>query len=105
MKCRGPSATLKPASLRRIGRHEGDPSGAHDDLCWISATELASAIRSKMISPVEATKAVLARIDSVNSRINAFCTVAADRALAEAQAAESAVMKGDPQGALGRGIE
>src|SRR5262245_65896189 len=75
-------------------------SMASDDLCWMSATELASAIQSKKISPVEATKAVLARIESVNPRINAFCTVAADRALAEAQSAESAVTKGDPPGAL-----
>jgi len=73
---------------------------AHDDLCWMSATELASAIRSKKISPVEATKAVLARIESVNPRINAFCTVVGDRALAEAQGAEAAVTKGDPPGAL-----
>lgn len=73
---------------------------AHDDLCWMSATELALAIRSKKISPVEATKAVLARIESVNPRINAFCTVAADRALAQAQRAESAVTKGDSPGAL-----
>src|SRR5882724_709867 len=68
---------------------------ALDDLCWMSATELASPIRSKKISPVEATKAVLARIESVNPRINAFCTVAADRALAQAQMAEAAVTKGD----------
>src|SRR5436189_234767 len=35
---------------------------ANDDLCWLSAVELARAIKRKKVSPVEVMDAVLARI-------------------------------------------
>lgn len=71
-----------------------------DDLCWLSATELAAAVRTADVSPVEVARAVLDRIGRVNPRINAFCTVTADRALEQARAAEAAVVRGDPLGPL-----
>jgi hypothetical protein len=65
------------------------------DLAYTPATELIPRIRSKALSPVELTRAVLERIEQVNPAINAFCTVTADAALAGARAAEAAVMKGE----------
>jgi Asp-tRNA(Asn)/Glu-tRNA(Gln) amidotransferase A subunit family amidase len=73
---------------------------SNDDLCWTSAVELAAAIRARKLSPVELTEAVLARLDAVNPRINAFCTVVAEHARAESRAAEAAMMRGDALGAL-----
>ena len=73
---------------------------ATDELCWTSATELAAAIRARRLSPVEVTAAVLDRIAAVNPRVNAYCTVAEERARAEARAAEAAVMRGDALGPL-----
>jgi aspartyl-tRNA(Asn)/glutamyl-tRNA(Gln) amidotransferase subunit A len=70
------------------------------DLAYTPATELIARIRSKALSPVELTRAVLARIEQVNPRVNAFCTVTADAALAAARAAEEAVMRGGPLGPL-----
>jgi aspartyl-tRNA(Asn)/glutamyl-tRNA(Gln) amidotransferase subunit A len=70
------------------------------DLAYTPATELIPRIRSKALSPVELTCAVLERIEQVNPKINAFCTVTADAALAAARAAEAAVMKGERLGAL-----
>ena len=70
------------------------------ELCWTSATDLAAAIRAKRLSPLDVTEAVLARIDAVNPRINAYCTVAAERARKEARAAEAAVMRGEALGPL-----
>jgi len=70
------------------------------DLAYTPATELIPQIRSKALSPVELTRAVLERIDQVNPKINAFCTVTADVALAAARAAEEAVMKGGRLGPL-----
>jgi Asp-tRNA(Asn)/Glu-tRNA(Gln) amidotransferase A subunit family amidase len=67
----------------------------NDELCWTSAADLAAAIRDRKLSPVELTDAVLTRIEAVNPRVNAYCTVVADRARAEARAAEAAVMRGD----------
>jgi Asp-tRNA(Asn)/Glu-tRNA(Gln) amidotransferase A subunit family amidase len=71
-----------------------------DELCWWSATEVSAAIRSRRLSPVQVTAAVLARIEAVNPQINAYCTVAAERARAEARAAETAVMRGERVGPL-----
>lgn len=73
---------------------------SNEDLCWMSATELAAAIRGRRLSPVEVTEAVLARIDAVNPRVNAYCTLAAESARAEARVAEAAVMRGEPLGPL-----
>jgi aspartyl-tRNA(Asn)/glutamyl-tRNA(Gln) amidotransferase subunit A len=70
------------------------------DLCRTPATELAAAIRAKTVSPVEVVDAVLARIERVNSTLNAYCTVAADAARAAARDAEAAVVRGDPLGPL-----
>ena len=70
------------------------------DLCYLSATDLAVVIRTKQVSPVEVVDAVLARIEQLNPRLNAFCLVTADAARQAAQAAEHAVMHGEPLGPL-----
>jgi Asp-tRNA(Asn)/Glu-tRNA(Gln) amidotransferase A subunit family amidase len=71
-----------------------------DDLCWMDATTLAAAIRQGRVSPLEVTEAVLSRIARVNPIINAYCTVAAEAARAQAKLAEAAVVRGDVLGAL-----
>lgn len=72
----------------------------NDDLCLTPATELAAAIRSRDVSPVDIVEAVLARIESLNEQVNAFITVDADGALESARAAEAAVMAGEALGPL-----
>jgi aspartyl-tRNA(Asn)/glutamyl-tRNA(Gln) amidotransferase subunit A len=71
-----------------------------DDLAAASAVTLAGLIGARKASPVEVVDAVLARIDAVEPRLNAF--VALDRvgARASARAAEEAVMRGEPLGPL-----
>ena len=72
-----------------------------DDLCWMPASELAPAIKRRKISPVEVMKAVLARIERLTPRLNAFVTLTADHAMKAARAAERAVgKKGARLGAL-----
>src|SRR5438876_7703551 len=63
------------------------------DLNWLSATEQAALIRSRKVSPVEIVDALLARIDKVNPRLNAFVLINADQARREAKSAERAVGK------------
>ncbi|MDF3073631.1 MAG: amidase [Alphaproteobacteria bacterium] len=58
------------------------------DLAYKSALELQALYRGGKLSPVEATKAALARIDQVNPRLNAFMVVDAERALLAAQRSE-----------------
>jgi Asp-tRNA(Asn)/Glu-tRNA(Gln) amidotransferase A subunit family amidase len=64
------------------------------------ATVLAAAIRARTLSPVEVTRAILERIEAVNPRVNAYCTVVAEAALAQARRAEAAVMHGESLGPL-----
>ena len=70
------------------------------ELCYTPATELAGLIRAKKVSPVELTRAVLARIERLNPTLNAVCTLTAEQALAAAREAEDAVMRGRALGPL-----
>ena len=70
------------------------------ELTDCTATELLAIYRSGAASPVEATQAVLARIDRLNPQLNAFCLVDADAALASARASEARWLAGTATGAL-----
>ena len=72
----------------------------NDELCLTPGTELAAAIRSRDVSPVDIVEAVLARTEALNEQVNAFITVDADGALESARAAEAAVMAGEQLGPL-----
>jgi amidase len=72
-----------------------------EELCFAQASELVSMIRRKKVSPLEVMRAVLGRIEKVNPTLNAYCTVAAEQALAAARRATAAVGKrGASLGAL-----
>jgi len=51
---------------------------------------LAERIHSRPVVPVDTSAPASSRIEAVNPRVNAYCTVAADRARAEAREAEAA---------------
>lgn len=70
------------------------------DLTSLSVAEQGAAIRSRKISPVELTKAYLARIEAHNQKVNAFVTLAPEAALKEAKAAEAAIRRGGWKGPL-----
>src|SRR5437764_12094506 len=63
------------------------------ELCFTSAVDLVASIGRKKVSPLEVGGAVLARIEKVNPALNAYCTVAAEQALAAARKATAAVGK------------
>jgi len=71
-----------------------------DDLCFTPATRLAALVRRGKISPLELTRAVLDRIARVNPALNAYCTVAAEQALAAARAATRALTRSAKLGPL-----
>jgi len=62
--------------------------------------ELAPRLRRKEVSPVELTRACLERIEKVNPALNAFITVTAESALADARAAEAEIARGEWRGPL-----
>ena len=72
----------------------------HEGLAWRSALEIAALVRDKELSPVELTAALLARIEALDPKLNAFCLVTAEAARVAAREAEIAVMKREPIGAL-----
>ena len=72
----------------------------NEDLCFRSASDLASDIRARRISPVEITEAVLDRISTLNPKLNCFCTPTPDTAMDQARQAEQEIMDGRPLGLL-----
>ncbi|HKR59978.1 MAG TPA: amidase [Pyrinomonadaceae bacterium] len=66
----------------------------------LTLSEASQLIRTKKVSPVELTHECLNRIERFNPRLNAFITVTADSALAEARHAEAEIQKGHWRGPL-----
>ena len=71
-----------------------------DDIAELCAFELIQLYRARKISPVEATQAALGRIEMHNGRLNAFCRIDAEAALASARLSEQRWRKGEPSGLL-----
>lgn len=70
------------------------------DIHYATISELAPLIRSGELSPVELTKAQLARIEAQNPHLRAYATVTADLAMEQAKAAESEIASGNYRGEL-----
>jgi aspartyl-tRNA(Asn)/glutamyl-tRNA(Gln) amidotransferase subunit A len=70
------------------------------DLTSLTATELVDAYRDGHVSPVEATRASLDRIEAVDGELNGFCLVDPDSALEQAGASEARWRAGTPAGPL-----
>src|SRR2546423_10367647 len=77
-----------------------DFSAMSDELCFLPATELRARIVCRDVSPVEITRAVLARAERMQPALNCFITLCGDEAMAEARNAEREVMAGRPLGLL-----
>jgi aspartyl-tRNA(Asn)/glutamyl-tRNA(Gln) amidotransferase subunit A len=70
------------------------------DIAFASALDLSELYRAGTLSPVEAAEALLARIDALQPKLNAFCIVDRDGALAAARASEQRWHEGRPLGPL-----
>lgn len=66
----------------------------------LTITELAPKIANREVSPVAVTRAFLERIDRLNPDLNAFVTLTADRARADAELAEAEIRAGRYRGPL-----
>jgi len=73
---------------------------SNQELVFLSAANLASEIKNKQISPVEAVEAYLDRINHVDPKLNAYITVLADKALEAAHQSESDITSGVNKGSL-----
>ncbi|MFL5863573.1 MAG: amidase [Solirubrobacteraceae bacterium] len=70
------------------------------ELTFASASELARAIRSRELSPVEVLDDFAARIEQRNTSVNAFVFLDLEQARERAREAERAVVRGAPLGPL-----
>lgn len=70
------------------------------DPALMSLAEAAEAIRSRKLSSVEATQALLKRIEVWQPTLNAFVRIDRDEALQAAKAADEALAKSGPKGPL-----
>ncbi|WP_292934131.1 amidase [Noviherbaspirillum sp.] len=70
------------------------------DICYLSATDMAAEIRAGHLSAREVMQAHLARIGSINPKVNAIVTLHAEQALSGAAAADEAQARGEPLGPL-----
>ena len=70
------------------------------EIAFASATELAGAVRSRELSPVEIAQALLRRIDQVNPTVNAYVHIDHEAVLVRARELEVAITRGDSLGPL-----
>jgi len=73
---------------------------ADQDIAYASAVSLLDLYRAQALSPVEMTRLLLDRLDTLQPRINAFCIVDHDGALAAAQESERRWLRGEAVGLL-----
>jgi aspartyl-tRNA(Asn)/glutamyl-tRNA(Gln) amidotransferase subunit A len=70
------------------------------DFAYLTIAEASTLIRDREISPVEYTEALLARIDSLDPKLNAFLRLTPDIAMADARRAEDEIGKGGWKGPM-----
>ena len=73
---------------------------SNHELHYLTIIEAAALIKSGELSPVELTRAHLARIEALDAKIHAYITVTGNAALARAHAAESEIAAGNYRGPL-----
>jgi len=71
-----------------------------EHLSNLSLAEASELVRARKLSPLDLTRACLARIEALDPKLNAFITVTADSALAAARAAEDEIGRGNWKGPL-----
>jgi aspartyl-tRNA(Asn)/glutamyl-tRNA(Gln) amidotransferase subunit A len=91
------ASNLLPPANRHAALQAQEPAG---ELHYLTIRDAASRIRSRRLSPVELTEAVLARIDQVEPKVHAFITLTRDVALDAARFAEREIMAGRYRGPL-----
>lgn len=72
----------------------------NQEICFLSATELAHRIRSKELSAVEVIEAHLTQIERINPKVNAIVTFLPEQAMEQARAADEVLAKGENVGPL-----
>ena len=101
----GAGAAAAPLHTPGTGANSGQggatvPTSRTDEICDLSAVDLAARIRRKELSAREVLSAHLARIERINPKVNAIVTLVADRASADAAGADEQTARGTALGVL-----
>jgi aspartyl-tRNA(Asn)/glutamyl-tRNA(Gln) amidotransferase subunit A len=78
----------------------GEGFGGSNDLTSLTLQQASQLVRKKCVTPVELTRACLERIERLNPKLNAFITVTAEQALAQALRLENELRRGRWRGPL-----
>src|SRR6478672_2973918 len=73
---------------------------ANSELHDLTLAEAAALIGARKLSPVEYTRALLARADALEPQLNAYITSTSEAALQDARAAEAEIARGGYRGPL-----
>src|SRR5919106_6786455 len=101
MRSRPSAGSIRARSVRWSLPSPSRPAGRMlepsmtDAIHYTTIRELGARYRKRDLSPVEVTNELLARIEKLDPALHAFVTLTADRALADARAAEVALGRGD----------
>lgn len=93
------AASIAAAYARQLSAQPARVPPAHE-LPYLSIHEAAPLLRSRRLSPVALTQAVLDRIDRIEPKVHAFITVTRDEAMRAAREAEREIAAGKYRGPL-----
>src|SRR5262249_32761924 len=92
------NAIVGAAGTLKMGIHKdarvstaAEKTGPQSNVSELDLSQVSQLVRSRKVSPVELTYECLSRIEHFNPKLNAFITVTADSALAEARQAEAEI--------------
>jgi len=71
-----------------------------NDLAYLTVAAAADLLRSKKLSPVEYTSALIARVEKYDSKLNAFLRFTPEIAMQDARRAEAEIARGEWRGPL-----
>jgi amidase len=71
-----------------------------EEICYLSACELARCIRARELSAIEVMQAYIDRIERINPALNAIVTFLPERGLEGARVVDAALARGEPLGPL-----
>src|SRR5712692_1580367 len=89
-----------PLSRCRRPRTTGGAMPGDLDVAYASAVALGEHYRTGALSPVEVARLSFERLDALQPKINAFCVVDRDGAMAAARASEARWRRGEAKGPL-----
>src|SRR3954462_7287528 len=86
-------------ALERRG-HRGEHGRMPADLHYLSLAEVAKRLKARQLSSVDATRALLDRIDRLDPKLKSYATLTPDHALTEAAARDAETAAGSSRGSL-----